>query len=231
VTGCRQLLFDFDHAPSLRDEDFLVTDDNREACAWLERWPHWPAPALVVYGPPGCGKTHLLHVFLERTAGLPLTLCDLQNRHLVERLDAAPAWALDDADRHLGPTHEVALLHVYNTIWETKRHLLLTAREPPSRWPVALADLRSRLKASPAAGIRPPGDPLMRAVLVKLFADRQLQVDDGVLTYVLSHMERTFDAARLIVARIDETALHGHRRITTALVRDVLKAAGESGAC
>ena len=231
MTGRKQLLFEFDHAPSLRNEDFLVADNNREACAWLERWPHWPSPVLVVHGPPGCGKTHLLHVFLERTEGLPLTLRDLQSGQLVERLDAASAWALDDADRYLSPAHEVALLHVYNTIWETKRHLLLTAREPPSRWPVKLADLGSRLKASPAAGIRPPDDALIRAVLVKLFTDRQLQVDDGVLTYVLSHMERTFDAARLIVARIDETALHGHRRITTALVRDVLKATEEGGAC
>jgi chromosomal replication initiation ATPase DnaA len=165
-----------------------------------------------------------LHVFLARTAGLPLTLSDLENGQIVERLDAAATWALDDAERHLGPTHQEALLHAYNRICETKRHLLLTAREPPSRWPVGLADLGSRLKATPAPGIRSPGDPLIRAVLVKLFADRQLQVDDSVLTYVLSHMERTFDVARSIVARIDETALHGHRRITIALVREVLNA-------
>jgi DnaA regulatory inactivator Hda len=224
VTDRKQLLFAFDHAPSLHEEDFLVADDNREAYAWLERWPHWPSSVLVVHGPPGCGKTHLLHVFLARTAGLPLTLSDLENGQIVERLDAAATWALDDAERHLGPTHQEALLHAYNRICETKRHLLLTAREPPSRWPVGLADLGSRLKATPAAGIRSPGDPLIRAVLVKLFADRQLQVDDSVLTYVLSHMERTFDAARSIVARIDETALHGHRRITIALVREVLNA-------
>ncbi len=224
MTDRKQLLFAFDHAPSLHEEDFLVADDNREAYAWLERWPHWPSSVLVVHGPPGCGKTHLLHVFLARTAGLPLTLSDLENGQIVERLDAAATWALDDAERHLGPTHQEALLHAYNRICETKRHLLLTAREPPSRWPVGLADLGSRLKATPAAGIRSPGDPLIRAVLVKLFADRQLQVDDSVLTYVLSHMERTFDAARSIVARIDETALHGHRRITIALVREVLNA-------
>ena len=224
MTDRKQFLFAFDHAPSLHEEDFLVADDNREAYAWLERWPHWPSPVLVVHGPPGCGKTHLLHVFLARTAGLALTLSDLENGRIVERLDAAPAWALDDAEQHLGPTHQEALLHAYNTICETKRYLLLTAREPPSRWPVGLADLGSRLRATPAAGIRSPGDPLMRAVLVKLFVDRQLQVDDSVLTYVLSHMERTFDAARSIVARIDETALHGHRRITIALVREVLNA-------
>ena len=224
MTDRKQLLFAFDHAPSLHEEDFLVADDNREAYAWLERWPHWPSSVLVVHGPPGCGKTHLLHVFLARTAGLPLTLSDLENGQIVERLDAAATWALDDAERHLGPTHQEALLHAYNRICETKRHLLLTAREPPSRWPVGLADLGSRLNATPAAGIRSPGDPLIRAVLVKLFADRQLQVDDSVLTYVLSHMERTFDAARSIVARIDETALHGHRRITIALVREVLNA-------
>ncbi len=224
MTDRKQLLFAFDHAPSFQEQDFLVADDNREAYAWLERWPHWPASVLVVHGPPGCGKTHLLHVFLARTGGLALTRSDLDQGHVVERLDAAPAWAFDDADHVTGPAQEVALLHVYNTICETRRHLLLTAREPPSRWRIGLADLGSRLRAIPVAGIRSPGDPLMRAVLVKLFADRQLQVDDGVLTYVLSHMERTFDAARSIVARIDETALHGHRRITTVLVREVLNA-------
>ncbi len=222
MTTHRQLLLDLPHRPALTGDDFLVDDTNREAVAWLDGWPAWPAPALVIHGAPGCGKTHLVHVFLARTGGRLVRVDDLAGGPLADRVGASPALALDDLGGEMDGRREEALFHLYTLVQESGRRLLITGREPPPRWPVRLADLRSRLNAAPAVRIGRPSDALIRAVVVKLFADRQLRVDESVVTELASRMERSLDAARRLVARIDEEALREGRKVTASLVRDVV---------
>jgi DnaA regulatory inactivator Hda len=218
-----QLPLDFEHRPSLTGEDFLVVESNRDAVIWLDRWPDWPTPALVIHGPAGCGKTHLAHVFLARSGGRKLSILDMSADEPRDLIEDIPACVIEDAERFLEAGLEQALLHLYNALKETGGQLLLTSRRPPSRWPVHLADLRSRLNTATAVRIGPPDDTLMQAVVVKLFADRQLKVDQDVVTFMLARMERSFDAARELVARIDAAALKERRKITARLVRDLLK--------
>jgi DnaA regulatory inactivator Hda len=218
-----QLPLDFEHRPSLTGEDFLVVESNRDAVIWLDRWPDWPTPALVIHGPAGCGKTHLAHVFLARSGGRKLSILDMSADEPRDLIEDIPACVIEDAERFLEAGLEQALLHLYNALKETGGQLLLTSRRPPSRWPVHLADLRSRLNTATAVRIGPPDDTLMQAVVVKLFADRQLKVDQDVVTFMLARMERSFDAARELVARIDAAALKERRKITVRLVREVLK--------
>lgn len=223
----QQLVFDFRQRAALGTEDFMVADCNREAVTWVDSWPHWPAPVLVVYGPAGCGKTHLVHRFLAHSGGSLLAHTQLGGKAM-QTLITAPAVALDDVPPDPDAAYEEALLHVYNAIAEARRSLLLTAQTPPSRWPLSLPDLRSRLNAVPAVAVRPPDDILMRALLVKLFADRQRVVEEDILDLLVSHMERTFEAARSMVASIDEAAMSHHRRITGPFVRQVLRDIGSS---
>jgi DnaA regulatory inactivator Hda len=223
VSRSLQLPLDFEHRPSLTGEDFLVVESNRDAVIWLDRWPDWPTPALVIHGPAGCGKTHLAHVFLARSGGRKLSILDMSADEPRDLIEDIPACVIEDAERFLEAGLEQALLHLYNALKETGGQLLLTSRRPPSRWPVHLADLRSRLNTATAVRIGPPDDTLMQAVVVKLFADRQLKVDQDVVTFMLARMERSFDAARELVARIDAAALKERRKITVRLVRDLLK--------
>lgn len=225
-----QLPLEFEHRPALSGGDFLVAPGNREAVEWLDRWPHWPAPAFVLHGPAGCGKTHLAQVFMARTAARILEPDDLGHDFPggfpgdVLRLEAhVPAFVIEDAERLTGGELEEPFLHLFNMVRESGRHLLLTARRPPARWQVALPDLKSRLNAVPVAAIGPPDDALMAAVVVKLFADRQLRIDEDVVPFLLARMERSFDAARSLVAAIDQAALEKRRNITVPLVRQVLE--------
>lgn len=217
-----QLPLQFEHRPALGGDDFLVAAPNADAVAWLDRWPDWPAPALVIHGAPGCGKSHLCQVFLARTGGCAVSRQSLRAAPPPDLLGGAPALVLDDVEAALADGLERQLLHLYNFVAESRRHLLMTARLAPARWPVALPDLRSRLNAALSCEIGPPDDPLMAAVLVKLFADRQLKVDDGVVAFLLARMERSFDAARRLVAALDAAALAEKRNITVPLARDVL---------
>lgn len=226
MTAPRQLAIPFEQRPALEGEDFLVTPANAEAVAWIDRWPSWAAPCLTVWGPEGCGKTHLARVFLARTGGAILDRADVAQAaaeapgrvYVIEDMDAAPLEG-DDA---------AALFHLYNAAKEAGGHLLLTARRAPARWEVALADLRSRLNAAPAVEITAPDDDLLAALLVKQFADRQLRVEAEVIAYLAPRMDRTFRAARDIVAAIDAEALAQRRNVTVPLARDVLSRLGSA---
>ncbi len=212
-----QLLLGFEHPVASGLEDFMPAPGNRDALAWLERWPAWPAPALVLHGPPGCGKSHLARIWAARVGA--------------RRLDPA---ALPTADEAMSPcavldpaepiADEVALLLLYNRLAECGGHLLLTARRPVAAWTIGLADLASRLRAAPAVAIGPPDDDLLAALLLKLFDDRQLAVSEGVIGYLVRHMERSFAAARAMVEALDARSLQQQRPVTVALARAVLEA-------
>ncbi len=210
-----QLGLDLPHRPALGRADFLVSDCNAAALGWIERWPDWPAHALVLYGPEGCGKSHLAHLWCER-AGVRL----ISGRELTrwEPPSASPGIAVDDADR----ASEIALLHLYNSCAEAGAGLLVVARNAPAAWSIALPDLASRLRAAPAIGVARPDDALIAAVLVKHFADRQLRVMPAVIAYLVRRMERSFAAAAAMSARLDQLALAEGRPIGLALARRAL---------
>lgn len=220
MSGGTQLVLDLGHRSAFGREDFLVAASNAEAVAWLDRWPAWPAPALAIYGPGGCGKSHLVQVWRARSGALEFTRADLVGWGLGERLGAARAAFVEDADRGVD---EPALLHLYNMLAERGGHLLVTGQEGPARWALRLADLRSRLIAAPAVAVAAPDEALMAALLVKLFADRQLHVSAELVVYLVPRIDRSFEAARRLVAALDQTSLATRRRITVPLARAVLE--------
>ena len=215
-----QLVLDLGHRPAFGRDDFLVAASNREAVAWIDRWPDWPGRTLAVCGSEGAGKTHLAHVWCAKSGARfvgPDDTVDLQG--LADR--DRPCLALDDADRLVD---EGALLHAFNFVTEKRGHVLLTGREAPARWAIKLPDLASRLRAITVTRLGPPGDELFAAVLIKLFAERQLVVGEDVILYLVTRLERSFGAAQACVAALDKRALAESRRVTVPLAGEVLGA-------
>ncbi|MBM3585232.1 MAG: DNA replication protein [Alphaproteobacteria bacterium] len=212
-----QFVLDLGHRPALGAEDFLVAPCNAAAVAWIDRWPAWPTPTLVIHGPRGAGKSHLANVWRDRSGARPFVAGQAP-----DRAATAPVM-LEDADRRVD---EAALFHLYNLVAAHRTTLLITAQQPPARWSIALPDLRSRLVAAPAVAIEPPDDALLGAVLAKQFRDRQLAIADGVIQYAVARMERSFDAARALVDALDRAALAERRAVTVPLARKVLDAPG-----
>lgn len=217
-----QLVLDLGHRPSLNAGDFLVAPCNEAAVAWIDRWPDWPSPALVIHGPEGCGKSHLVDVWRRRSGARLLEGPAVgADPRLVGGVDRAVA--LEGAER---AADEEELLHLFNQVVAHGGSLLFAARTPPAHWATALPDLRSRLVGAPAVAIAAPDDDLLAAVLTKQFRDRQLRVGDDVLGYLVARMERSFAAAGQLVEALDKAALAERRAVTVALARQVLGQAG-----
>jgi chromosomal replication initiation ATPase DnaA len=217
----RQLALALDHAESFARENFLAGPPNEAALAWIERWPDWPDRLTLLIGPEGAGKSHLAAVW-ARAAGARF----IAGRALKDpqQLPAALATgALVVEDLAPGRFDERALFHLINLAREERAYVLMTARSAPAGWGIETADLVSRLRAMPAVALAAPDDALLRAVIVKLFADRQLAIEENLVAFLVTRIERSFTAARAAVERLDREALSRRRSVTRALAGELFR--------
>lgn len=214
-----QLVFDLAHRQSRGAEDFLVSQSNAAAVELVDRWPHWVSPAALIAGPAGAGKSHLAHVWAERAGAVILAASETGDA-AIEMLAQRGSLVIEDVDR-VGIDERV-IFHLLNLTREKGHALLLTSRVPAGDIEIALPDLRSRLRALPMSVIEQPDEPLLTAVLVKLFGDRQLEVEPHVVGYLALHMERSMQAASLVVAEADRLALAKQRRVSRAVAAEAL---------
>jgi chromosomal replication initiation ATPase DnaA len=214
-----QLALDFPRRTALGRADFLVSACNVDALGWVERWPDWPTPALLIHGPAGSGKTHLAHLWQARSGAVIVPAEALQRPEpAMEAAAAAPAIAVEDAEA----APEVPLLHLHNWCCERGAPLLLLSRHAAGAWPIGLPDLASRLRSLPSVGIAAPDDRLLGAVLIKHFIDRGLHVAPGVIAYLVRRMERSFAATAELAAVLDRLAMGSGGAVTIPLARRVL---------
>jgi len=215
----RQLALALEHAESFAREDFLSGPSNAVALALVDAWPDWSHRTVMLTGQEGSGKSHLAAIWAQ-TAGARLIAARALEEASVPSALATGALVVEDVVA--GAFDERALFHLLNLAREHDAFVLLTARAAPVTF--AVRDLASRLKALPLVAMMPPDDTLLRAVLVKLFADRQLAVDEALIGYVATRIERSFAAARAVVARLDDEALRHKRPLTRAFAAEVLRA-------
>jgi chromosomal replication initiation ATPase DnaA len=216
--GPRQLALALDHAESFAREDFLSGPSNEAAITLIERWPDWPDRAMLLVGPEGAGKSHLAAIWAQASGARLVAARTLESVNLPAMLATG---ALVVEDLAAGRFDERALFHLLNLVREEAASLLITARLLPAA--VELRDLASRLSALPVVQIAAPDDALLRAVIVKLFADRQLAVEESLVAYLMTRIERSFAAARAAVEQIDREALRQKRPATRALAGELFR--------
>jgi chromosomal replication initiation ATPase DnaA len=215
-----QLALPLEHRESFAREDFLEGTANAAALALIEGWPDWPDRLVAIVGPSGAGKSHLAAIWAARSGARFLAGRALGETHLAAAL-ATGALVLEDVPQQNLDEH--ALFHLINLARQEQACVLITARTPPHSWRVAIRDVASRLRAIPYVTLAAPDDGLLRAVIVKLCADRQLAIDAGVITYLVNRIERSFAFAREVVDLIDREALRRQRSVTRALARELLR--------
>lgn len=218
--GPRQLTLDLDHAESYARDDFLGGPSNAAALTLIDGWPDWPNRVVALIGPEGSGKSHLASIWAEQAGARSIAARTLRHSDVPAAL-ATGALVVEDAAA--GEFDETAMFHLLNLAREERAFMLITARTAPATWTIRTRDLASRLKALPVVALAPPDDALLRAVLVKLFADRQLAVDEQLIGYVATRIGRSFADARAAVVTLDQEAMRRQRPLTRALAAEVLR--------
>ena len=216
----RQLLLALDHSVSFAREDFLRGPSNAEALNLVERWPDWPDRIVALIGPQGSGKSHLAAIWAEATGARVLSAKLLPHSDLPAAF-ATGALVLEDLE--FEGLDERALFHLLNFAREQAANVLITSRSPLTTFPVVIRDLASRMRAVPSAALAVPDDALLRALIVKLAVDRQIAVDESLVSYVANRIERSFAAAHHAVQRLDEEAMRQHRPVTRALAVELFR--------
>lgn len=216
MTALRQLAFDLPHAGSRGREDLITGRANARAIEFIDNWPDWPGPVALLAGPPGSGKSHVAAAWAQAAGATTVQASEI-GRALPPR---TANFLVEDAGP--GAVDERALFHLLNHVRAERGHCLIVARTRPGEWGLALPDLISRLRAAPMVEISEPDDALLRAVIVKLFADRQVEPPPAVVDYMVARMERSLAAAGALVAAIDAEALARKCRVTRPLAAAVM---------
>jgi len=216
--GPRQLTLDLDHAESYARDDFLGGPSNAAALTLIDSWPDWPNRIVALVGPEGAGKSHLASIWAAQAGARCVAARALSD---IPATLATGALVIEDAAE--ARFDETAMFHLLNLARQEEAFVLLTARTAPGTWTVRTPDLASRLKALPVIALAPPDDSLLRAVLVKLFADRQISVDEQLIGYVATRIGRSFADAQAAVAALDQEAMRRKRPLTRALAAEVLR--------
>lgn len=221
-----QLPLALPHAPSLGRDDFMPGPSNIAALRLVETWPDWASPAVLLTGPSGSGKTHLAHIWAAR-AGAAIVEAEALGANDLLSLVTGRSLVVEDVAADAVP--EAALFHLFNGVREHGGSLLITSRSRAEDWRVGLQDLRSRLRLATPVALGAPEDELLRQVLVKLFADRQLLIDKPVIDYLVARMERSLSAAARLVDALDRAALSAGHRITRPMAAGILAQSAEGG--
>jgi chromosomal replication initiation ATPase DnaA len=216
----RQLAFALPHAESLTRDNFLEGPANAAGLALVDSWPDWPNRIMLLIGPESSGKSHLATIWAEESGARSISAHALTAAAVP---GALATGALVVEDLKSSDFDDRALFHLMNLAREDEVFVLLTAREPPSTFEIELRDLRSRLRAVPVVSLLPPDDQLFRALIVKFCADRQLAVDESVVSYLTTRIERSFAAVRQAVELLDTEALRLGRPVTRALAAELLR--------
>lgn len=211
-----QALLKFDKAEDYSRGSFFSSSANSEALGWIEKWPEWESHCLIIYGGKGSGKTHLAHLWRDAANADFVDLNKLREVKPAEEKNVI----IEDVE---SLKDEEALFHLYNSTKENHRYLLLTSIKPAAQLDIKLPDLRSRLNSCPNIEIKQPDDELLKKVMMKDFAERQLRVGQEVLDFIITRIERSFHCAAEMVSKVDEISMREKRAVTIPLVREILQ--------
>ena len=220
-----QLSFSLPKKETLDRDNYFVSQANQGAVSLIEDWINWPSRKLILVGSEGSGKTHLGHLWAGEVGATIINATTLMEQQISE-LSKAPVLVEDINEIQRNQPVEIVLFHLHNLLYSEGHSLLMTSQILPGRLSFSLKDLQSRIEASIIAKLHPVDDDLLGAILIKMFADRQIYFSDKLLTYVLSRVERSYTAAKLFVEEVDSKAMTESRVIGKKLVRDILEARG-----
>ena len=216
----KQLYFDIDDAPSFVEDNFIISSSNQNATDYVYKWPNWASNCVVLFGESGVGKSHLANIWHNKAQALKVSLENIDFKDVQKRKNIL----IDDFELYSNKYND--LFHIINLINEINGYLLMTSKVNPASLSTGMKDLDSRLRNATPIKIDRPDDFLLEAIIIKLFSDKRILIDDRVIKYILKRSNRSASELIKLVNIINNKSMEQKRAITVPLVRDVFSDVG-----
>ena len=213
-----QDIIKFDYEKSFKDDDFYISKSNESALIMLNKWPRWEKKFLNIYGERYSGKTHLVNIFLKKFKGLKLNANELKNDDL-KKIKLHENIVIENLDKNID---EKFIYTIFNFIDQENKYLIITSIKSIAEINFDLNDLRSRAKNFILQDIKKPDDKLMFALIFKSLSDRQISLDQKLISYIIKRIERSYCEINDFIYKIDELSLKKKKSIDLKLIKEVL---------
>ena len=214
-----QLIFNFPFTTNYFEEDFFVSSSNFEAYKLIETWPKWPSRNINIYGPSGCGKSHLANILKKKINSFFINASDISNNSLA-LIKLKECLIIDNYENNI---EENLLYTIINQTYQSNQYVIINSDQPISSLEIKLEDLKSRLNSFSKITIDLPTDDLIKVVLTKNFSDKQIQIDNKLIDFILKHINRSYEDIFNFIKKIDELSLSTGKSININLIKKVLK--------
>lgn len=214
-----QLIFNFPFTTNYFEEDFFVSSSNFEAYKLIETWPKWPSRNINISGPTGCGKSHLANILKKKINSFFINASDISNNSLA-LIKLKECLIIDNYENNI---EENLLYTIINQTHQSNQYVIINSDQPISSLEIKLEDLKSRLSSFSKITIDLPTDDLIKVVLTKNFSDKQIQIDNKLIDFILKHINRSYEDIFNFIKKIDELSLSTGKSININLIKKVLK--------
>ncbi len=214
-----QLIFTFPFKKSYSSQDFYVSKNNFNAFKLIESWPKWSSRFVNIFGPKGCGKTHLANVLMSKIQSV-LTSAKKVDEEILSRYKTKECLIIDDFENNID---EKLLYSVINMAFQDNKYLIISSPISLKKFKIKLKDLNSRFASFIDIGIDLPTDDLLRVILTKNFSDKQIQVSKKNIDYILKNIDRSYEKVNSFVNSIDNLSLIKAKPINLQLIKNVLQ--------
>ena len=214
-----QLIFTFPFKKSYSSQDFYVSKNNFNAFKLIESWPKWSSRFVNIFGPKGCGKTHLANVLMSKIQSV-LTSAKKVDEEILSRYKTKECLIIDDFENNID---EKLLYSVINMAFQDNKYLIISSPISLKKFKIKLKDLNSRFASFIDIGIDLPTDDLLRVILTKNFSDKQIQVSKKNIDYILKNIDRSYEKINSFVNSIDNLSLIEAKPINLQLIKNVLQ--------
>jgi chromosomal replication initiation ATPase DnaA len=213
-----QLIFNFPFKRNYLKQDFYVSKNNFNAFKLIDSWPKWPSRLVNIFGPKGCGKTHLINILQTKIQSLLILSKNVSPDILVE-YKTKECLIIDDFNNNID---EKTLYSIINQSYQDNKYLIISSPISIKKFKTELIDLRSRFSSFVDIGIDLPTDDLVRVILTKHFSDKQIQISEKNIEYILKNIERSYEKINNFSNSIDSLSLTKAQPVKLQLIKKVL---------
>ena len=214
-----QLIFKFPFKTTYYEKDYYVSSNNFSAYRLIESWPNWPGKWINIFGPKGCGKTHLSNIFLNKIKSYYIEAKDLRDYDIIDNIENEECLIIDNYQNNI---EENKFYSILNFLKQSNKYAIINSFFPIKNENIKLNDLKSRLNNFVDIGIELPTDDLLRVIISKYFSDKQIDLNPKVAEYIIKNIERSYEKIFKFIKEIDDLSLSSGKSININLIKKVL---------